>query len=262
MAGKKREGLFYTKTYTCRFCDTPFDWKRLYPTIRGKVERWDEFFDIPVYEATDSSGQFGDVLRVEIIVCPECAFSSNEEKQFITERPAQTWEPQPGVIDFVRRARAGRVALAGEAEDLKAFPRSIDDAIVCLKLAIHSATLIFNADPRAHAIEAVRLGTHSLKAAQLARQQEQAERELTWRKAALEYFRRAFEVEIRGIVHYRAVYQLGALAIHLSDDQTAASSFAYIKELEEKEPGKDLHKFVERYKRIWQDREYNRAGTR
>ncbi len=262
MAEKKRQDLFYRKLYTCRFCGTPFEWRRLYPTVRGQVERWDEYFDIPVYEPTDSSGLFSDVLRVEVIVCPDCAFGSNEEAQFITEKPSKKWEPQPVVVERVQQARPGRLEIAREAGDLKAFPRSIDDAIVCLKLAIHSSTMIFNADPNFNAIEAARLGTYALKAARFSREQGQEKRERTWRNAALEYFRRAFEVEIKGVAHYRAVYQLGALAIHLSDDQSASRAFAYIRELEEKEPGKELHKFVLRFKRIWQDRDFHRAGGR
>lgn len=262
MVEKKRRELFYKKAYTCRFCGTPFEWRRLYPTVRGHVERWDEYFDIPVYEAEDSSGLFGDVLRVEVVVCPECAFASNEESRFITERPSGSWEPPVSVIDLVQRMRPARLTLSEEAEDVQRFPRSIDDAIVCLKLAIHSSTMIFNADPQSNPIESARLGTYALKAAQLSRQQEQEERELTWRKAALEYFRRAFEVEIKGVAHYRAVYQMGALSIYLSDDQTASRSFAYLRDLEEKEPGKELHKFVIRYKRIWQDREFHRAKVK
>jgi len=262
MAEKKRRELFYKKAYTCRFCGTPFEWRRLYPTVRGQVERWDEYFDIPIYEPEDASGLFGDVLRVEVIVCPECAFASNEESRFITERPSVSWEPHVSVIELLQRMRSARLTLSKEAEKIQLFPRSMEDAIVCLKLAIHSSTMIFNADPQSNPIESARLGTYALKAAQLSGQLKQGGRELTWRKAALEYFRRAFEVEVKGVAHYRAVYQMGALAIYLSDDQTASRSFTYLRELEDKEPGKELHKFVLRYKRIWQDRDFHRADVK
>lgn len=251
-------GFFYSKQYTCLFCGAEFRGHRLYPTAREKIEKWNDFFDIPYYEAKDPAA-FADFLCVEVKVCPGCAFASNDDGQFHTERQDNSWKPEAGDREAMSKLMTDRKAIAIQGANLQSFPRDASDAIVAYKLGIHSATTLFNVSARRYAVETMRMGNYAHKAALLSQKAGQPERVTLWRKAAMEYFRHAFQAELKGAIHWRGVYQLGALAIHFGDDTTASRCFEYLRGLYDKEPDRDLHRYMERLRRIWQDRDLHRA---
>jgi uncharacterized protein (DUF2225 family) len=259
MADTTKRGYFYAKAYTCVFCGAEFQGYRLYPTARDRIEKWDDYFDHPLYEEKDAAGNPTDYSCVEVKVCSACAFASNDDAHFLAERQESKWEPETAERETVRRLAPDRKAIAQQAAKLHSFPRDPSDALVAFKLAIHSSTALFNANARRNAVETVRMANYALKCAVLSARMGQPERVDVWRKAALEYFKRAFESELKGVTLYRTVYQLGALAIYFSDDRSASRSFEYLRQLYAQEPVRDLHRYMERLRKIWEDREHHRA---
>lgn len=254
-------GSFYAKECACPFCSTVFKGWRLYPTVRVKVERLDDYFDVPYYESDGPGAPFCDFLCHEVRVCPGCAYASNEETQFAIERGTPTWKPEKEVGQAVRTAAADRKRLAAQAADLQVFPRSPADALVGFTVAIHASLTLFKASARTHAIETVRAGNYALKAAILSTKVGRTERVEPWRRAAFDYLRRAFEADVTGPASYRATYQLGALAIWFGEDSTASHAFEQLRGLRQRDSSRELNRYLERLRTIWQDRDLHRAPT-
>lgn len=259
MAEATKRGLFYHKTCICHYCKGKTEGYRILPMSRIKIEKWDTHFDFPYYPPTDAGGNFSNFLLVEVRVCSGCFFASNDDGQFITERSgnAEPWVPDAAERAAVQAQADTRRRIAAAATNLQAFPRSTADALVAYALGIHSATTLLKTG-RNNPIEAVRLGNYALKCGHLCELAEQHDRVNVWRKGAMEYFNTAFGLDIKGPTLYRTLYQLGALGIFFNEDVIASRAFDYLSKLADKEPSRDLTRYTERLRNIWQDRDLHR----
>lgn len=257
------KSALFSKTYTCLFDSASFKGHKLYPSAREKYERVDEYFDMPIYVSPVKDDQFCNYTLIEVKVCPQCLFASNDDRHFKTDDPYNVpMEAPDNILQAVTNTLAARKATAAAASnDLQSIGRSAADALVSYKLAISSSISLYHGDVKAFAVELPRIGKYGLKGAQICLENNLVEEREKWLQLSLEYFKKTLDAELWGALYYRSLYQLSALAIYFSQDIFASRAFEILRKEGLGAHSTTLSAYTNRLRKIWQDRDYHRRGA-
>jgi uncharacterized protein (DUF2225 family) len=249
--------IYYPKQYRCPFDGSEFTSYRLYPSARTKFERTDEIFDFPIFVNETGDENFVDFSLMEVKVCPTCYFASTDEEMF-SPRFAEGLDRR--TKEIMLNARPQREEIFKQAKNIFAVVRDIEDAIISYKLAILSSETLVSAYESFFAQELVRVGMYALKVSHLCKRSKPREYE-KWMQTAFEGFKRASQLNLRGVLYYRTLYQLTALSVFFYEDSIAARSVETLMKLERSEGSKDVLKYLNRAKDIWQCRDLYRKDA-
>jgi uncharacterized protein (DUF2225 family) len=250
----------FKKRVQCIWDNTAFEVFKLYPSAREKFERWDEFFDIPIYLNERNDPLFHNYLLMDVKVCPTCFFGSNDESYF-TSPPAVA--PDLRVREVINQGKALRESMATQASNLfEETKRDLEDAVISYRIGIFSSEGLYKVNPRRYAIEAIRKANYVLKVARLYEEVGDLEHREKWLRVGLSYFQQGLEADVKGVITYKTLYQCAALGVYFGQDVIASRAFDRLNRLPERETSKELLKYLNRIRRIWEERDSYRSGFR
>ena len=251
------KSAIYARKIKCKLDGTEFEMFNLYSSTRDQFQRVDELFDIPYYTNPKNDERFVNFLLLEVKVCPKCYFASNEPGHFITDSQwvkAVSWEPK--TLTKLKEGAPPRRKIAGSSPTIAEEGRTLEEALTSYKLGIQVCTAMHASDPDHMAMEVMRAGNYALRAARLCTDAKRPEEErVNWLHIGLGYLRKSLEADVRGMVLYKSLYQLGSLGIYLGDDWAAGRAYQSMRKLSMTNPTHELNAYYSRLRRLWGDRE-------
>lgn len=248
----------YPRAWRCLFDGTSFDAWLIYSTSRDKSQKLDELLDV-AYWVPVGSVDFG---LLEIKVCPSCLFASPDPAMFDGANP---YVPPAKFDEAVRRkivaATAQRRPLAPDPARLTSRDRTVDEALAASRLAVMCSITLFDADSRAYAGEIVRAANVAMRAARICADVKRGADRAAWMREAHSHLLRSKEADLKGPALYKSLYQLGVISIVTGDDRTASHCHEEMRRLEQDEPARELTAYFNRFRKVWQDRDYHRDSS-
>ena len=253
--------IFYERNFTCPVDRKTFVGFRMFPTVKERLERRDPYFDDVYFEPARTS-TFTDYLLMMVRVCPGCGFASSEDSFYKVDDPyiaTHDWEKT--TLNGLQIQSAPRTDLLKEAQDLYVCPRSPEDTVLAYKAAILTSTALYNIHNRRHSGELIRMGNYGLTLARIDREYSRGEMYESWLRAAMEYFTRALQTDVKGDVRYRGLYQLAAVSIRLDENRLASRVFEILRAMAKKETSGELKRWFARVRSIWENRDMHRKAA-
>ena len=162
-----------------------------------------------------------DYLKLEVFVCPDTYFSSNiieffhkpgEEVNEILEDEKLRGEILP---------RLTRMQVLGELPaSFYSVNRNIEQALTAFELAMHTSNTLYTLDKVKFEHELYLIAEYALKAALLSKAQKIQKREHKYLLAANKVLQKLFSQQ-NGVLKFKALYQLTAIALYLGDQESA-----------------------------------------
>ncbi|GEM_PF-3150293 len=251
---------------TCRFHDEPVKLDR-YVLRSGRVETELNFFDIPVYKKAARGADFVDFNLLNVTVCPQCLFASNDPSHF--DDPAERDVKPVEFTPQTRSAVTGRIDVrrslaAGLTQSFFTHERTRPQALVAFELAIDSAKTIYECNKYTMPLELLRLANYHLRLVQLHQDMgAPGDKIEAHTSQAIDWLKQAFLL-LEGPALFKTIYQLVATSIWTYADHAAHQYMSRLQELE-REPNlpKQVKAAAERYlarcKTAWEDRDLHRS---
>jgi CheY-like chemotaxis protein len=251
----------------CPFHEEPSAFNR-YTLRTGRIVTDSSFFDVPVYLSANKGADFVNYHLLNVMVCPQCFFASNNAEYFIHpgDEKHQPYAFKPVTrTAIVAAAEDRRKLAAGISPEFFTEKRTPEDAVISYELALETSRTLWTAGKREFPVELIRMANYQLRIAHVREVMKLPVPAGDDRyAAAFELLKEAFQT-VEGANLYRTIYQLIAVAIYLGCNADAMRYMEHIRVLqrEAKVPQEDvsaLQRYANRCRKAWEDRDMHRAS--
>ncbi len=174
------------------------------------------FFLIPEYVAPTKGNEQCNFTALEVNVCPETFFASNNVNFFKygknTSHPLlEDAELKNAIVPTLAEMKEKGITIP---KSMYSVGRSVDNAILSYNLAMRTSECLYKFDPKRFGLELAKIGEYALKAALLSKLIKSIDREKEFLKLAHSTYRKSLGT-VSGEEFFRRCFRLVALSIYL-----------------------------------------------
>jgi|GEM_PF-4997683 len=250
------------KPFKCLFCDSTEEFEVPILKTNSQVCDTNQFEVLQYKQASAAKFDFCDYSLLEVFTCPFCGFSSKFEGHFLSKNFKGEWEskidPSANVKKAMQENRDERMDMLNTiSEDFCSEKRSIDDALIAIKVAIMSAQTFKQAT-----IDVKRPGwnyiiaNYNLQIAEFLHRLKRKEGYLDALSSAVQHLNKAHNAGLTGEAMYKTAYILTVFAIKRKDIKTARTMWGFLNKSLQGAIGPEkalVNKYLPRVKNMYQD---------
>ncbi len=185
------------------------------------------FFLLPEYVGPTEGNQECNFTALEVSVCPETFFASNNVNFFFHPKNQknpllENQDLQNKVLPSLGEMKEKGITIPQSMYSVK---RTVENAILAYNLAAHTSQMLYNYSPKAFVIEMGKIGEYALKAALLSKLERSMEREKEFLLMAHQAYRKSLPT-VSGEQFFRRCFRLVAISVYLENYANAKEETA------------------------------------